>query len=36
MDAIKGVNLKPQDSEEAVRQMVKKGAKKTTLKDLEG
>jgi nicotinamidase/pyrazinamidase len=36
MDAIKGVNLKPQDSECAIKEMVKKGAKKITLKDTEG
>ncbi|MCX5702901.1 MAG: isochorismatase family protein, partial [Candidatus Omnitrophica bacterium] len=35
MDAIKGVNLKPQDSENAVAEMVRLGAKKITLKDLE-
>lgn len=34
-DAIKGVNLKPGDSEEAVKEMVKKGAKIITLKDIE-
>lgn len=34
MDAVKGVNLKPQDSENAIKEMVKKGAKKITLKDL--
>lgn len=34
MDAIKGVNLKPQDSENAIKEMVKKGAKKITLKDI--
>lgn len=33
MDAIKGVNLKPGDSEEAVKEIVKRGAKKTFLKD---
>jgi nicotinamidase/pyrazinamidase len=36
MDAIKGVNLKPKDSENAVKEMVKAGAKLITLKDLEG
>jgi len=35
MDAIKGVNLQPQDSEEAIREIVKRGAKKITLKDVE-
>jgi nicotinamidase/pyrazinamidase len=34
MDAIRGVNLKPADSENAVKEMVKKGAKKITLKDM--
>jgi len=34
-DAIKGVNLKPQDSENAIKKMVEKGAKKITLKDME-
>jgi len=34
-DAIKGVNLKPQDSENAIKEMVKKGAKKISLKDME-
>ena len=34
-DAIKGVNLKPHDSEEAIKEMVKMGAKKITLKDME-
>jgi nicotinamidase/pyrazinamidase len=34
VDAIKGVNLKPADSEKAIKEMVKKGAKKLTLKDL--
>jgi nicotinamidase/pyrazinamidase len=33
MDAIKGVNLKPKDSEEAIKKMVKNGAKKITLED---
>ena len=36
IDAIKGVNLKPDDSQKAIKQMVKKGAKKITLKDMEG
>jgi nicotinamidase/pyrazinamidase len=31
MDAIKGVNLKPDDSEKAIKEMVRKGAKKITL-----
>ena len=35
LDAIKGVNLKPNDSEIAIREMVKIGAKKITLKDME-
>src|SRR3989338_4427706 len=34
MDAIKGVNLKPGDSEKAIKGMVKNGAKKITLKDI--
>jgi len=34
MDAIKGVNLKPQDSEKSIREMVKNGAKKVTLEDI--
>jgi len=34
MDAIKGVNLKPDDSKKAIKEMVKGGAKKITLKDL--
>ncbi len=34
VDAIKGVNLKPEDSESAIREMVRKGAKKITLKKL--
>jgi len=36
IDAIKGVNLKANDSEKAIKEMVKKGAKKVTLKDMEG
>jgi nicotinamidase/pyrazinamidase len=36
IDAIKGVNLKPDDSEKAIQKMVKNGAKKITLKQLEG
>lgn len=35
-DAIKGVNLKPNDSRNAIKEMVKKGAKKITLKRLGG
>lgn len=35
IDAIKGVNLKPDDSENAIREMVEKGAKKITLKEVE-
>ena len=35
LDAIKGVNLKKGDSEKAIREMTKKGAKKITLKDME-
>lgn len=31
LDAIKGVNLKPRDSEEAIEEMVKLGAKRTDL-----
>ena len=34
LDAIKGVNLKPYDSEEAIKEMVKQGAKKITLKNI--
>ena len=34
MDAIKGVNLKPNDSTEAIEEIVKAGAKKTTFKNL--
>ncbi|MCM8795695.1 MAG: bifunctional nicotinamidase/pyrazinamidase [Candidatus Omnitrophica bacterium] len=34
LDAIKGVNLKPDDSKKAIQQMLKKGAKKITLKTL--
>jgi nicotinamidase/pyrazinamidase len=36
MDAIKGVNLKSDDSEKAIREMTKRGAKKITLKDIQG
>lgn len=36
MDAVKGVNLRPNDSERAIKEMVKKGAKKITLKDIGG
>jgi nicotinamidase/pyrazinamidase len=35
-DAIKGVNLKSSDSEKAIKEMVKRGAKKITLKDAGG
>ena len=35
MDAIKGVNLKADDSEKAIREMTKRGAKKITLKDIQ-
>jgi len=34
MDAIKGVNLKAQDSERAIKEMVRLGAKKITLKNM--
>jgi nicotinamidase/pyrazinamidase len=34
IDAIKGVNLKPDDSEKAIKEMVRKGAKKITLKEI--
>lgn len=34
MDAIQGADLKPKDSENAVKEMVKEGAKKITLKDI--
>lgn len=34
MDAVKGVDLKPDDSEKAVKELIKRGAKKITLKDL--
>ena len=34
VDAIKGVNLKPEDSESAIREMVGSGVKKITLKRL--
>ena len=36
VDAIEGVNLKADDSQKAIKEMVKLGAKKATLKDLEG
>ncbi len=36
IDAMKGVNLKPNDSEDAIRGMVKRGAKKVSLKNLRG
>jgi nicotinamidase/pyrazinamidase len=35
MDAIQGVNLGPDDSQRAIKQVVKNGAKKITLKHLE-
>ena len=34
-DAVKGVNLKAQDSEKAIKEMVKRGAKKITLKNMQ-
>jgi len=34
IDAIKGVDLKPSDSQKAIKEIVKKGAKKITLKDM--
>ena len=34
MDAIKGVDLKPRDSDRAIKRMVKEGAKKITLKNI--
>ena len=36
IDAIKGVDLNPGDSQAALKEMVKNGARKITLKDLEG
>ena len=36
MDAVKGVDLKPGDSEKAIKLMVKEGAKKVTLKTMRG
>ena len=36
VDAIKGVDLKPKDSENALKEIVKKGAKKMTLAKLTG
>lgn len=36
VDAIKGVNIRPKDSEEAIEEMVRKGAKKITLNRLLG
>lgn len=36
IDAIKGVNLKPLDSEKAIKEMVKRGAKKINLRDIGG
>ena len=35
MDAIKGVDLRPRDSEQAIKEMAKAGAKKITLSDIE-
>jgi len=35
VDAIRGVNLKPDDSEKAISEMIKKGAKKATLSDIQ-
>lgn len=34
MDGIKGVNLKPDDSEQAIKEIVKLGARKITLSDI--
>jgi nicotinamidase/pyrazinamidase len=34
MDAVKGVDLKPGDSEKAIKEITKLGAKKATLKDI--
>ncbi|MFB0526743.1 MAG: nicotinamidase [bacterium] len=34
MDAIRGVNMKPKDSEEAIEEMVSRGAEKMTLEEL--
>ena len=34
IDAIKGVNIKPEDSEEAIQEMIRGGAEKMTLKEL--
>lgn len=36
LDAVKGVNLRPDDSERAIKEMLKVGAKKVTLKQMEG
>ncbi|MDH5174327.1 MAG: bifunctional nicotinamidase/pyrazinamidase [Elusimicrobiota bacterium] len=36
IDAIKGVNIKPEDSEEAIQEMIRGGAEKMTLKELWG
>jgi len=33
-DAIRGVNVKPDDSMKAIEDMIKKGAKKATLSDV--
>ena len=35
-DAIKGVNLNPTDAQQAIIEMVRQGARKITLKDMEG
>jgi len=35
LDAIKGVNVNPGDSEKAIKEMLEKGAKKGTLRDFE-
>ena len=34
IDAVKGVDLKPGDSDKAIKEIIKKGAKKITLKDV--
>lgn len=36
IDAMKGVNLKPKDSEKAIKEMIKQGAEKVTLRNMEG
>lgn len=35
VDAIRGVNVKPDNSEEAIDEMIKKGARKATLSDIQ-